>query len=109
MIYVWASTYLFICFGVLRWVLAELAEEVAYNEGSEAVEEENLTHEPEVNIRHFEVAVVWLAFEVDSLPPDEDDRIVDNQGQERMRDAKALLKTAQGQQTEDQVADVQGE
>ena len=40
------------------WILAELAEEVAQNESCKTVEEKNLAHEPEVCIRHFQVAVV---------------------------------------------------
>ena len=83
--------------GLLQgWVLTESTEEVAEHEGSQAVEEENLTHEPEIHIWHLEIAVVGLRLEVSHLRPYKNNSIVEKQGEQDVRDAEPLLKSAQG-------------
>ena len=56
-------------------ILAQLAEEVAHHECSQAVDVEDLTHEPKVNVWHFKVAVVLLTGEVCALRPHQDNTV----------------------------------
>ena len=57
------------------WVLAESAEEVAQHESGQQVEEEDLTHEPEIDVRDLKIAVKGLALEVGELGPNKNDAV----------------------------------
>ena len=59
------------------WILAEAAEEVADDTNGEAVEEEDLAHEPEVYVWHLNVAIVVLALEVGRVGPDQYNNVID--------------------------------
>ena len=87
-------------------VLAELSEEVADNEGSKAVEEENFTHQPEVVIGHDHITVVFLALEVSNLSPKQNDSVEDYVSNHQIVIAQSLLKAAKRETTEDKVGDV---
>ena len=91
------------------WVLAESAEEIADDESSQAVEEKNLAHEPEVDWWHLQIAVVGLWFEVGRLRPAKYDEIKNDEGHQDVRNAVFLLEAAQGHGTEDEIEDVHDE
>ena len=91
------------------WILAESAEEIADDKSSQAVEEKNLAHEPEVDWWHLQVAVVGLWFEVCSLGPSKYDEIKNNEGHKDRVDAVFLLEAAESHWTEDEVEDVHDE
>ena len=71
--------------------MAEAAEEVADDEGCQDIEVEDLAHEEEVDVGHLDLAIGGLGLKVDSLGPDENDNIKDQQRQQDVRVAEPFL------------------
>jgi len=71
--------------------MAEAAEEVADDEGCQDIEVKDLAHEKEVDVGHLDLAIRGLGLKVDSLGPDKNDNIKDQQRQQDVRVAEPLL------------------
>ena len=89
--------------------MAEAAEKVADDEGCQDVEVEDLAHEKEVYVRHLDRAIVLLGIEVDSLGPDENNEVEDEQRQQDVLVAEHFLQSTKSHGAENHSRNVQGE